>query len=621
MARRRGSGQRWQWAGRAAWLVLVPAVALAQGKGGKGGKTPRPEGSAAAPAPTAAPSAPAGGLSTEARKEQARVHFERGIALSDEEAWDAALVEFARSRELFPSRGNTKNLALSLRKLQRFDEALDMYERLLSEISNLSAQDKAFADKEIDELKKRVGVIEIQAEAGASVTIGSRTRGTTPLPGGIRLSAGSHVVRVYKEGYVPFETRVDVLGGQTAKLDAKLVQLAQAGKLRVSEQKGQQVDVEIDHTVVGKTPWEGSLPPGEHTVVLKGEGNLGTQPASVPVQLNQVATLTLAVEPLESEVRVEPSPVNATVAIDGVSVGRGLWVGRLRTGNHTIEVGAEGFLPERRQVSLKSGPNEVLSIPLERDPNSPLWRRVEPARFVVGAAAFGLVGSAIGGEVTDGCGSGCSGGVPLGGRVVVRGGYELGSGFGFGVELGYLGVRQKVENRAEALRPVGLPDNPGQATDALTLQGFNAGGSLWYRRGKPWGWAVQLSSGVVLGTVRDQRSGSFTTATSKQASGAFQPYDISTIIESSPARYLYVAPEARVSYRFAAHAEVGFGLQVAVLVALLQSRWEDRRPLLTGTCSLGGSCVTDGQARFGQKTTSSQLTVLAAPGASLKFDF
>lgn len=601
-------------------LLLLPA--LAQGKGGKDGKKPDPSPAPSASATPPAESTPADAAKDEAtRKEEARQHFERGIALSDEESWNAALVEFARSRELFATRGNTKNLALTLRKLQRFDEALDTYETLEKEFQNLSPQDRAFLNKELDELRKRVGTLEVNTEAGATIRVSNRLRGAAPL-GAMRVSAGSHVVRVFKEGFLPFEGRVDVLGGQTTRLDAKLEPLVQSGRMRISEQGGKKVDVEIDHNVVGQTPWEGPVPPGEHAVLLRGEGNLGTPPALYPVKINETTTVTLAVEPLESELRVDPQPVNATVAIDGISVGRGLWSGRLRAGDHTIEVGAEGFLPERRKVALRKDTSDSLSIVLERDPNSPLWRRLEPSRFVIGVGAMGVLGSAVGGEVTDACQGDCSAGLPLGFGVALRGGYQLGSGLGFGLELGFLGLQQKVEKRTEALRPVGLPDNPGQASDTLRLQGLNAGATAWFRRGKPWGWAVQLGAGVVLGTMRDARSGDFTTATSKVAGGAGLPYSVGPVAESASAQYLYVAPEARVTYRFLPRAEIGFGLQVMVLAALKQPRWEDKRPLLTGACGAQASgCVTDGQARFGEKTTSSQVIALINPGASIRYEF
>jgi hypothetical protein len=600
-------------------------IALAQGKGPAGKGKPAPAAPAAttttAPAATAA-AAP----SPDNRKDEARTHFERGISLSDEESWDAALVEFSRSRELFPTRGNTKNMALCLRKLRRFDESLDLYETLLAEYPTMPAQDRAFADKEIAELRKRVGTLEISGQPGASVTVGGRTRGTLPLPKALRLAAGTHVVRVYKEGFLPFESRVELLGEQAAKLEAKLEQLTQSGRLQVTEQGGKSVDVEVDHAVVGKTPWEGTLPPGEHTVLLRGEGNLGTQPATVPVVLNQLATLMLAVEPLESEIRVEPSPSGATVAIDGVVVGRGLWVGRLRAGKHAIDVGAEGFLPDKRELSLASGASEKLAVALERDPDSPMWKRIEPSRFVIEAVGAGLFGTAIGGEISDSCKSGCSKGLAAGGGGLLRVGYELGMGIGFGIEAGALSFRQHLDNRAESLQPVGLSANPGTASDRLAFSGLQLGGQAWFHHGKraegEWGWVAGLGVGVLVGSMRDDRSGDFTTSTAKLPGGAGVPYRVNGVSESSKAQYLYAAPRLQAAYRVTQGFEIGFGVQLDALLALSQPHWQDKQPLVTGSCGpIAAGCVTDGQARFGDHTTASPTTLLLSPVLSLRLDF
>src|SRR5688500_13447169 len=83
----------------------------------------------APPKPDAVPAPPGSPESDETRRiEDARAHFEAGVALFDEQAWDAALAEFLTSRARYPTRKNTKNAAICLRKLHRFDEALDMLE-------------------------------------------------------------------------------------------------------------------------------------------------------------------------------------------------------------------------------------------------------------------------------------------------------------------------------------------------------------------------------------------------------------------------------------------------------------------------------------------------------------
>src|SRR5262245_45532987 len=69
----------------------------------------------------------------DAARAEARSRFERGLSLYRDGAYDAALAEFLRSRELFSTRAATQNAGSALKRLGRFDEALDMFDRLLAE--------------------------------------------------------------------------------------------------------------------------------------------------------------------------------------------------------------------------------------------------------------------------------------------------------------------------------------------------------------------------------------------------------------------------------------------------------------------------------------------------------
>src|SRR4051812_14817020 len=64
-------------------------------------------------------------------KAEAQAHFPRGVALREERSFEAALAEFQRSRELYPSRNGTLNVAACLEQLKRYPEALDLLEDLL----------------------------------------------------------------------------------------------------------------------------------------------------------------------------------------------------------------------------------------------------------------------------------------------------------------------------------------------------------------------------------------------------------------------------------------------------------------------------------------------------------
>lgn len=155
------------------------------------------------------------------KKEAARQHFERGNLLLADDSVEAALAEFRLSRQLFPTRGNTQNLAVALAKLHRYEEALEMYATLEREFQ-LSADERAAVERELAILKELVGTLIVNTEAGASISVDGRVRGMAPLSEPLTVSAGIRVLRVVKAGRIPFEQQIEVPGGRSLSIDAKL---------------------------------------------------------------------------------------------------------------------------------------------------------------------------------------------------------------------------------------------------------------------------------------------------------------------------------------------------------------------------------------------------------------
>ena len=579
---------------------------------------PPAEGDAlAAPEP---PEAAPAETKEDADKRKAREVFFKGVEAFRKGSIDVALVEFQRSLSIYPTITATKNAAICLRELKRFDESLEMWERLRDDFKDLRPEEKTEAESNIKDLAAFVGTVEVRgAMAGARVLIDGRDRGALPAKP-IRVSAGTRFVRVSMEGFVPFETQVRVAGGQNSVVEAKLQALTQGGRLKITEQSGKAVDVVVDNVVVGKTPWEGTLSVGDHTVWLKGEGNLGTQPAAAPIKLNQVTALALAVEELSAELRVEPTPVGATVAVDGVTVGRGVWDGRLRAGRHKVEVAAEGFIPKLVEITIGAGKRRAVSPELERDPESEIWKKANPPRFYLELDGGLAVAPALGGDVVDGCTGGCSSGLPLGFAVLGTGGYQLSSGLGFGLEGGYLQMQQKVEGRDVSLQPQGLEANPGTADDTLTLKGLLVGASAQFHRGDSFAWLVRLGGGVFLGTLDDERRGDATTVertvnpgTPQEETIPAQPYDFS-VSESQSATYVYVAPEARVGWRPTERLELSAGLRGMFLFALGQPEWKDEEPVVPG------SQFRVGQLTFGSDALAGTTVLVAVPTIGARYE-
>jgi hypothetical protein len=537
-----------------------------------------------------------------ADKQKSKEHFLRGVQLLGEQAWAPALAEFKLSRELFPTRVATNNAAIALSKLERYDEALALFEALLREFK-LPAAERDAAQRRIAELHLRVGTIEIRgAEPGAAIVVSGIDRGEYPPVEPIRVPAGNHVVRVAKPGYQPFETRVDVAGAEVATVDAKLPRLTDSGRLSVIEKAGRTVKVYVDNVAVGVTPWTGTLGVGSHVVALGGPGKLGSQPTQAVVRSQALTSLALVAEPLEASLRVNPTPPGAAVWINGVDVGNGVWLGRLKAGRHKVELKSDGFLGAARTIDLQKGQREVLDVELERDEDAPVWRK--PAKWTVAGDAGVLLVPTFGGDVAGDCGEGCERALGLGAAVLVRGTYELGSGLGFGLELGGLHAVQQVDGRAANLLPHGFSSpSPGSADDGLRLTGLLAGAVIGYHIGDSVPVLLTLGAGVMHGQLRDERSGRYVA----QNGGDVDAYALCTF---QPATYLYLDPAVRVGLPLREGLELSAQLGALMLIGISQPRWDGTLELAAGS---------DGIASYPDDALLGSFVVGLSPGLSLRY--
>jgi hypothetical protein len=471
----------------------------------------------------------------------------------------------------------------------------------------MPADKKQAARKEVAELRALVGTIDVvDAEPGASIVVDGRPRADYPLIDPLRVSAGSHAIRVFKEGFRAFEGSVDVAGGQTVRVVAKMPALTASGRLKVSEKSGKKLDVVVDGAVVGVTPWEGTVAVGDHVVLLQGDADLGTPPSAAPVKKDDLTQITLSAEALESSLLVDVTPSSGKLVIDSVPVGRGVWDGRLKAGAHTIVASEDGFFPQKKQITLERGDRKEVHVKLERDENAEHWRK--PSKIAIDLSGGFAVGPTLGGAVAGGCSGSCSKSPALGGLVVLNATYEFGSGFGIGLAGGLLQTSQSIHRRKATLVPVGLePGLSGTSEDSLRLRaglvGISAGAHLFER----FPLHLRLGAGAVIGTARDLRDGLFTTR-------AGATYDAPPLESRATAAYVYIDPEATVGVRIGDHLELGAGLQALVLIAAAAPTWGagSKTEVVAGA---------DGLAKYPSDDKLVGTTVLFIPGLNARVDF
>jgi len=564
----------------------------------------------------AAPEAPPG--DAQANNAAATERYNAALALLEKKLYGPALAEAEESLRHRPSYGATLIAARCLKELGRFDESLVRYATLVRDFEDRlkktkrnAAQYKAVLE-EIEALRKLVGLIEIEgAVVGAMVVVDLSRRGDYPLLEPMRVPAGSHLVRVYKEGYEPFEQRVDVAGGTRQVVKASLIKLKASGTLRVVEATGKELDVVVDAFEMGTTPWEGLLSPGTHTVALRGEGELGTQPMRVKVERDATTPLELRAEKLSSELRVWPKQAGATVALDGVSVGRGVWQGKLRPGKHRVEIAEEGFVLQVRDVTLAEGKLGVIEADLERDPLSPLWKD-NRGRFFVEADAGPSLVPTFGGDIAR-----ATKAPGFGGVVTARGGYRFPSGFLVGLDVGYGALWQFVLGREAVVMPPGLDPEHGTVDDTLSLRGVLLGVSGGMRLGKKRPLTLRLGVGALMGTFQDHREGDFKTEgrfnlTTNQWVPS-EPYHVSFTQKPPTVISVYVAPEVRMGFPLAERLEFSVGLKGLLLVTPRQPMWDPFASRVNAKSS--------GFATFPEQDLMGVVVVAVEPGVGIRYEF
>lgn len=151
----------------------------------------------------------------------AKTAFAKGSALFDKGDFVPAAEAFREANRLNPSWKLYYNIGQAEAAAKRYGLALEAFEKYLAEGGDevaLERNDEVLA--EIKRLRELVGALDIRAPEGAAVSIDGIESGTAPLPGTIKVAAGSdHTIRAEKDGAIIEERVVRVSGGETAVVE------------------------------------------------------------------------------------------------------------------------------------------------------------------------------------------------------------------------------------------------------------------------------------------------------------------------------------------------------------------------------------------------------------------
>ncbi len=156
--------------------------------------------------------------------DEGRDHFNRGVALSREGDYRAALVEFRRAYEISHKYRVLYNIGQTEFEVQNYAGARTAFQKYLSEGgAEIEAGRRAEVEADIKKLSGRVALIEIKTNTdGADILLDDAVIGQAPLKEPLQVSAGRRKITVQKGALPPVTRFIELAGGDTSSVTINL---------------------------------------------------------------------------------------------------------------------------------------------------------------------------------------------------------------------------------------------------------------------------------------------------------------------------------------------------------------------------------------------------------------
>jgi hypothetical protein len=254
----------------------------------------------------------------------AKAAYDAAKLLYEHKDFAGALAKFRQAHAISSDARLLWNMASCEIQQRHYYRAQVLLKRYLSDGPQvLTAQNRDDAEASLKAIQSFVSDARITvSEPAATIAIDGEVVGTSPLDAPVPIDLGAHVVRVQKEGFLPFEATIEASGGDHASVDARLapmpVAAAAPSPSRLLVTAGELDTVSIDGKVVGRGSFEGALPPGTHELRVTAQGKK-TYLAQIELAPSAVRTVQVTLE--KSSAPVWPWIVGGAVVAAGAAVG------------------------------------------------------------------------------------------------------------------------------------------------------------------------------------------------------------------------------------------------------------------------------------------------------------
>jgi hypothetical protein len=162
-------------------------------------------------------------------KARAQVTLKEGTQLYQQGAFADALDKFEQAYSVFPSPKLFFNIGRANRELGRPVDAVDAFEKFLSQALDAPPELLAEAKRSVQELAPKIGKLLIDcAVVDAEITVDGKQAGKAPLTDVVRVSPGRHQVTATSPQMIPAVETVDVAAGTVQTVEIRPRTLAEA---------------------------------------------------------------------------------------------------------------------------------------------------------------------------------------------------------------------------------------------------------------------------------------------------------------------------------------------------------------------------------------------------------
>jgi hypothetical protein len=163
-------------------------------------------------------------LAQSSSQAEARKHFDRGFALTEQRAYAEAVEEFNHAYALSPHFAVLFNLGQCYIALGQPVYAVQALERYLSEGGkDVPAKWRNQVEADIARQETLIAAVTFHSDTpGAVIKVDGAEIESSPMPAPVRLGAGVHVFSASAPGYEPWEQKMDLVGKSRQVVEIRL---------------------------------------------------------------------------------------------------------------------------------------------------------------------------------------------------------------------------------------------------------------------------------------------------------------------------------------------------------------------------------------------------------------